>query len=181
MYGYKFLYVESLDGHTIPGTSKNAVCNLALVKLEIPDDTEVVYPINKEYYLNRDVAVSFWDLVQKEILFSSDYVKSKKCRCSKAKIVEVIKYFSGEHYPSNYLCDVLYNMTCNLQPSDLIFKSMWNPDFIYKFNEYIKPDKLDGDICLECSNGIHFCRTIEDAIDYIEISGYIIMDKEETK
>lgn len=178
MYGYKFLVVKPTDGHLIiPGTPSDAIGNLALVKLEIPDDATVIYPVDKDYYCAN---FSASDLPQIDDYYKmKNYVKSKKCRCSKAKFVEVIKYFSREHHPSNYLCDVLCSMTCDLQPSNLIFKSMWNPNFIYKFNEYVKPDKLDEDILWECSNGIHFCRTAEDAIDYMETGGYIIMDEEE--
>ncbi len=176
MEGYKFLHVETLDGNLIPGTPSDSIGNLALVKLEIPDDATVVYPVDKDYYYTTDfndcpAAAEFYKM--------DDYVKAKKCRCDKAKFVKVIRYYGGERRPNYYLCDVLYSMTCDLQPSDLVFKSMWNPNFIYKFNEYVKPDKLDDDILWECSNGIHFCRTVEDAIDYIETCGYIIIDKED--
>jgi len=179
MEGYKFLHVEALDSNLIPGTSPDAIGNLALVKLEIPNDATVVYPVDKDYYCFSVFSDHFSDI---DFYKMNNYVKSKKCRCSKAKIVEVIKYFSGESLSSagyRYICDFLTEITCDSQPSDLIFKSMWNPNFIYKFDEYVKPDKLDEDICWECSNGIHFCRTIKDAIDYIETCGYTIMDKEE--
>lgn len=179
MYGYKFLVVKPTDGHLIiPGTPSDAICNLALVKLEIPDDATVIYPVDKNYYCATFSASS---LSQIDFYKMKNYVKATKCRCNKAKFVEVIRYFSGERHLSSYLCDVLCSMTCDLQPSDLIFKSMWNPNFIYKFNEYVEPDGLDEDILWECSNGIHFCRTAEDAIDYIESCGYTIMDEEETK
>lgn len=178
MEGYKFLVVKTTDSNIIPGTPSDSIGNLALVKLEIPDDATVVYPVDKDYYCANFSASSLSD---KEFYKMDDYVKAKKRRCDKAKLVEVIKYFSGERRPSNYFYDALYSMTCDSQPSDLVFISMWNPNFIYKFNEYVKPDKLDEDILWECSNGIHFCRTAEDAIDYIETCGYTIMDKEETK
>ena len=177
MYGYKFLHVEAHDGHTIPGTPSDATGNLALVKLEIPDDATVVYPVDKDYYCSNFSAESLSDM---DFYKMDNYVKTKKCRCDKAKLVEVIRYFSGESTPRNCFRDTtLYSMTCNLQPSDLVFKSMWNPNFIYKFNESVKPDELDEDILWECSSGIHFCRTAEDAIDYIETCCYTIVDKEE--
>ena len=179
MEGYKFLVVKTTDSNIIPGTPSDSIGNLALVKLEIPDDATVVYPVDKDYcyatdFNARPAAAEFYKM--------SDYVKAKKCRCSKAKLVEVIKYYSGESSSSGgyrYFCDFLNEMTCDLQPSDLVFISMWNPNFIYKFNEYVEPDILDEDILWECSNGIHFCRTVEDAIDYIETCGYTIVDKEE--
>lgn len=176
MYGYKFLHVETLDGNNIPGTPSNSIGNLALVKLEIPDDATVVYPVDKDYYYATDfnaypAAVEFYKM--------NEYVKAKKCRCDKAKLVEVIKYYSEEQSSRNYLSTgFLFSTACDLQPSDLVFISMWNPNFIYKFNEYVEPDKLDDDILWECSNGIHFCRTAEDAIDYIETCGYTIADME---
>ena len=179
MYGYKFLHVEAPDCNLIPGTPSDATGNLALVKLEIPDDATVVYPIDKDYYCSKYKANT---LSNKDFYKMDDYVKAKKCRCNKAKMVEVIRYFSGERLPNSYLYDTLYSMTCDLQPSDLIFKSMWNPNFIYKFNEYVEPDSLDDDILWECSNGIHFCKSIKDAMDYIETCGYMVMGYgEETK
>lgn len=175
MEGYKFLHVEARNGNNIPGTPSDSIGNLALVKLEIPDDATVVYPVDKDYYCCSGSSIS-----DKEFYKMIEYVKAKKCRCDKAKFIEVIRYYSGAQCPSSYFCDaLLYSITCDSQPSDLIFKSMWNPNFIYKFNEYVKPDKLDEDILWECSNGIHFCRTAEDAIDYMETCGYIIIDKEE--
>ena len=177
MEGYKFLHVETLDGYPIPGTPSDAIGNLALVKLEIPDDATVVYPVDKDYYCSNFSAESLSDM---DFYKMDDYVKAKKCRCSKAKFVEVIRYFSGESSPRNcFRGTILYSMTCDLQPSDLIFQSMWDRKFIYKFNEYVEPNELDDDILWECSCGIHFCRTIEDAIDYIEMCSYTIMDKEE--
>jgi len=176
MEGYKFLVVKTIDGHPIPGTPSDAIGNLALVKLEIPDDARVVYPVDKDYYCSNFSAKILSD---KDFYKMDNYVKAKKCRCSKAKFVKVIKYYSGETCLGNFFCDaLLYSMTCGSQPSDLVFISMRNPNFIYKFNEYVEPDELDEDILWECSNGIHFCRTAEDAIDYIEACGYTIMDEE---
>lgn len=169
MDGYKFLKVYEKDDYGNPIGHKH----LALVKLEIPNDATVIYPVDKDYYYGS----SFSD---EELYKMTNYIKAKKCRCSKAKIVEVIKYYNLKSYPSNYFGGdiLLYSMPCDLQPSDLIFISLWNPNFIYPFNEYVKPDSLNEDILWECSNGIHFFRTIEDTIDYIETSGCTIMDKE---
>ena len=175
MEGYKFLVVKTTDSNIIPGTPSDSIGNLALVKLEIPDDATIVYPVDKDYYCCSGSSSS-----DKEFYKMIEYVKAKKCRCDKAKLIEVIRYFSGEpSSPRSYLYGILNEITCNSQPSDLVFKSMWNPNFIYKFNEYVKPDKLDDDILRECSNGINFCRTVEDTIDYIETCGYTIADKEE--
>lgn len=90
MYGYKFLHVEALDGRPIPGTPSDAIGNLALVKLEIPNDAIVVYPVDKDYYCSTFSASS---LSQIDFSKMKDYVKAKKCRCNKAKFVEVIRYF----------------------------------------------------------------------------------------
>ena len=176
MYGYKFLVVKPADGHLIiPGTPSDSIGNLALVKLEIPDDAIVVYPVDKDYYYSNFSAGSISD---KDFYNMKNYVKAKKCRCSKAKFVKVIRYFSREPSSScSYLCDFLNEITCDSQPSDLVFKSMWNPNFIYKFNEYVEPEILDEDILWECSNGIHFCRTAEDAIDYMETCGYTFKEE----
>lgn len=169
MYGYKFLYIKTINDHIILEDVLDVFGILALVKLEIPDDAKVIYPVDMDYYKNSSAS----SLSDKDFYNMDDYVKAKKCRCNKAKVVEIIKYFSiVQDGPYSYTYNSLYEMTCDLEPSDLTFKSMWNPNFIYKFDEYVEPDSLDEDILWRCSNGIHFCRTVEDAIDYIERDAY---------
>ena len=71
---------------------------------------------------------------------------TNKCRCSKAKVLEIKSVDTGE------CVDVITNMnrrTC-----------------VYKVGEYVYPDTFDGNRWNECSNGIHFFMTEQEAIDY---------------
>lgn len=70
-----------------------------------------------------------------------------KCRCSKAKVLEIINLMTGEH--KNYI--VNYN-----RPDKLV----------YKVGEMVYPDSFDENRWNECSHGIHFFINKQDAIDY---------------
>lgn len=145
MYGYKFLYVISKNKWK---SALNRPTYLALVKLEIPDDAKVIYPFNHA-----------------RLFFCNDRTtKSIKHRCSKAKIVDVVNYYYS--MDNEYTYHEVTNINVNIK--NLIFISQYNEDFIYKFDEYVEPDELDEDLTEDCSNGIHFCDSPEDAITYMK-------------
>ena len=155
MEGYKFLLVED--------TTDDNRGFLALVRLEIPDDAKIVYPIDTDYYLQTGLI--------EEPISSLNYRSSIKCRCSKAKIVEVIKYYDV-YCVIRSIFYKLQEIHCDLDPYSLVFKSLYNDEFYYKFNEYTEPDSLDTSIHTECGHGIHFCKTILDAKRFMENGGY---------
>lgn len=169
MEGYKFLWVLSKSNrkklHKIKGCPQPSLF-LALVKLEIPDDATVIHPIDRWEFMKLNDIHPILKIPQPPL--------SIKCRCSKAKIVDVIDYYK---YTDVYY-DLIKKMTkVPANPKDLIFFSMWKPSFQYEFDKYVEPDKLDEDPMLECSNGIHFCRTIEDTFNYMDgYSSYTIDD-----
>ncbi len=66
----------------------------------------------------------------------------RKCRTSKAFVVEAIDSFGGE------------------------FKSMHDPNFKYTVGKYVEVPDYDPDIRVECTRGIHFFMTLEEARDY---------------
>ena len=72
----------------------------------------------------------------------------RKCRCNKAKVLGAF----------------------NLDGSELTnverIKSILNYNFIYTVGEWVYPDKFDEDRFNECSHGIHFFMTFEEAKDY---------------
>ena len=72
---------------------------------------------------------------------------SLKCRCSKAKVLE-IQEFDGN------------NSTVTEVASD------YNEDFIYKIGEIVEVAAFDEDRWNECSSGIHFFISREMAIAY---------------
>lgn len=71
---------------------------------------------------------------------------TRKCRCSKAKVISITGIESGKKY-------------------DLAF-SEYNIKFVYRTGETVVPDSFDEDRWNECSNGIHFFVTKQEAIDY---------------
>ena len=75
---------------------------------------------------------------------------SRKCRCSKAKVLEILAM------------DNEYNFTI---PVEKAF-SLYISGFKYKVGEMVYPDNFDVDRWNECSNGIHFFMTKQEAIDY---------------
>ena len=72
----------------------------------------------------------------------------RKCRCSKAKVLGVYNRY-GNKIKKYY--DVL---------------STYDMGFYYKVGEWVYPDSFDDDRFNECSNGIHFFMTFEEARDY---------------
>ena len=69
-----------------------------------------------------------------------------KCRCNKAKVLEITDIETGKSVDSAY--------------------SDYDNDFIYKVGEVVYVDNFDNDRWNECSNGIHFFLNKENAIKY---------------
>ena len=71
---------------------------------------------------------------------------TKKCRCSKAKVLEIIDLETGEKI------DEVVNANYAL--------------CTYTVGEMVFPDSFDDDRWNECSNGIHFFIERDDAVNY---------------
>ena len=71
---------------------------------------------------------------------------TRKCRCSKAKVISITGIKSGKEYEEAF--------------------SKYNNKFVYRVGETVVPDSFDEDRWNECSNGIHFFITKQEAIDY---------------
>ena len=69
-----------------------------------------------------------------------------KCRCDKAKVLEIKDIDTGEKVEEVY--------------------SDYDPKFIYKVGEIVCVDNFDEDRWNECSTGIHFFMNRENAIKY---------------
>jgi hypothetical protein len=74
----------------------------------------------------------------------------RKCRCSKAKVLEIW----GKDCDGDYLVPISRGY------------SHHDYTFEYKVGETIYPDSFDDNRWDECSNGIHFFITKQEAIDY---------------
>ena len=71
---------------------------------------------------------------------------TRKCRCSKAFVVEIINIETGRKVSE--------------------ISSNYDENIIYKKGKYVLPDSFDENRWDECSNGIHFFMTREEAEAY---------------
>ena len=71
----------------------------------------------------------------------------RKCRASEAKVLEI---FNIDNHEEKY--DIGY--------------SHHKSDFKYEVGKFVFPDSFDEDRFNECSSGIHFFMTLQEAIDY---------------
>ena len=71
---------------------------------------------------------------------------SVKCRCNKAKVLDIEKIDSGKKVES--------------------VSSNYNNDFVYRVGEIVKVDDFDENRWNECSTGIHFFMNKQNAIKY---------------
>ena len=72
---------------------------------------------------------------------------TRKCRCSKAKVLSITN---------------LDGSPCELQE----IASSFDKNFIYKIGEIVESENFDEDRWNECSTGIHFFITREEAVNY---------------
>lgn len=71
-----------------------------------------------------------------------------KCRCDKAKVLEIASVLdSSKHYDTAY--------------------SIYDKSFKYKVGETVSVEDFDDNRYNECSTGIHFFMSKEDALDYL--------------
>ena len=124
-----------------------------IVELEIPDDAKIVRPIAIDIWCTRN---------------------SSKLRCDKATVKAIFSYDPFSNYyrlPDNtiaYSITSLSDFVDNFRNENLmvIFKLA----FKYVVGETVTPKyELDDDIYHECSSGIHFFETIEEATSYTEL------------
>ena len=101
-------------------------------------------PNNKTYFPSLPVIVKLQ--ITEDSLRSS--ATSRKCRCSKAKVLS-ISYLDGTECPEG-----------------TIAYSQYNSDFIYKIGDILEIKNFDEDRWEECAKGIHFFITREEAVNY---------------
>jgi uncharacterized protein YjbI with pentapeptide repeats len=73
---------------------------------------------------------------------------TRKCRCSKAKVLD-IQNLDGSNPGIKKYAHVAYNLTT-----------------MYEINEIVYPDSFDENRWNECSHGIHFFITRQEAVEY---------------
>lgn len=72
---------------------------------------------------------------------------TRKCRCNKAKVISITTFSGNETNITEVYSD-------------------YDPDFIYKLGEYIEVKDFDDNRWNECSTGIHFFISRQEAVNY---------------
>ena len=72
---------------------------------------------------------------------------TRKCRCNKAKVLRILNY-------DRTVADVTE------------VRSNYNSTFVYKVGDIVSVDNFDEDRFNECSTGIHFFISFQEAVDY---------------
>lgn len=103
-----------------------------------------ITPNNKTYFPSLPVIVKLQ--ITEDSLRSS--ATSRKCRCSKAKVLS-ISYLDGTECPE-----------------DTIALSQHDNNFVYKIGEILEIKDFEKDRWKECAAGIHFFITREEAVNY---------------
>lgn len=106
-----------------------------LIKLEIPEDARRISAINP----------------------------SRKCRCDKAKVLDIIDLDTGEHLERAVNPGIHNSSSITSPPAGI---TNLKPDLEYVVGETVYPDSFDENRTHECSHGIHFFINKQDAINY---------------
>lgn len=153
-YGYKFVFCDYTEK-----------C-LALIKLEIPDDAVIVRPLEEteSIYHNEDGTTTV----------ITHHKPSTKLRCNKYKFIEVVDFYNFNYNTSSDSCGYILNplyiwkiFPTEVNLENVYFRSIAYPRrFNYELGEnYIS--ELDTNIYNECSEGLHYFETVEDAEKWI--------------
>ena len=134
-----------LKGADLTGAYLKGAKEIPYISLACPSDGAFIgwkkVNISREYN-NQSFLIKLE--IPEDALRSS--AVTSKCRCSKAKVVEITNIKTGE------AIDSITNL--NEKPC------------VYKVGEMVLPDSFDEDRWNECSHGIHFFINKQEAIDY---------------
>ena len=127
--------------------------NANLSFADLSNAENVYIPINcpeKGSFIGFKKALTDEEEVIVELLITEDAKRSsatsRKCRCSKAKVLSITSLDETEQYNKAY--------------------SSFDNEFVYELGKTVEPDSFDEDRFDECSNGIHFFITRQEAVDY---------------
>ena len=138
------LYGADLSGSNLSGSN--------LSKAILHESKGVNYPMNcpeKGSFIGFK-RVRNYLIVELEI--TEDALRSsatgRKCRCSKAKVLSITNIDGTESNTNSA-------------------RSLWDPDFVYTVGETIEVPNFDTNRWNECTPGIHFFITRQEAVDFI--------------
>ena len=158
----KFINCEIVDYGMIFNIRGHAFINCTFTKpipLMCPEEGEFIAfkkcAHNKPLHSNKCIVKL---LIPKDAKRSSAF--TNKCRCSKAKVLAIYDLAGNE------LKDVqwAYSFYLGLQPGDSFL--FVEHRTIYKIGEMVYSDDFDENRFNECSHGIHFFMSFDEARDY---------------
>lgn len=143
-------------GYKVAAYKDDNVWKPCLITLEIPEDAKIVTPI----------------ISDSDPLSISKY--GNKLRCDKCRVCSIVDLETGKTvnhgYSIHILSLIIHDLTYYRIRKSLTPTQIWlaRYAFIYKVsNEYdVYPDSLDKDVTRECTRGIHFFTTEEDAKNF---------------
>jgi len=150
-----YLYCADLTGSDLTGADLHDVyLDKAFLNNTIMPDLPMTCPETgsfigwKKIYWTEEYGRNRYFIVKLEIPEDAKRSSStsNKCRCSKAKVLEIRDMVSGE----------TVNEVTNTNMVSCV----------YKVGEYVYPDSFDECRWNECSAGIHFFMTEEEALGY---------------
>ena len=150
-----YLYRADLTGADLTGADiTNCYFDKAILNNTVMPDFPIACPETgsfigyKKIYWTSEYADNREFIVKLEIPEDAkrSSATTSKCRCSKAKVLEIRDMVSGKTVNSIININML---TC-----------------VYKVGKYVYPDKFDECRWNECSNGIHFFMTEDEALYY---------------
>ena len=103
------------------------------------------------------------------ILPEGDIIGYKKLRNGKIAKILIPKEAKRVCSPIGRKCRAEYAEVLEIRDGrkrSKIGKSQHDSTFKYKVGEIVRPNKFDDDIRVECSNGIHFFITLQEAKEY---------------
>ena len=134
--GYKYAQASRKNHHR----SASFLSNMVLVKLLIPKDSIRFCPDLNDYSVEACVWPPY-----------------RKCRCEKAKVLDITKL-------TGFTCD---NIIKNLDEYNIQSPVVTGAEAItYEIGKEIKPDWFNMNPLTECTGGIHFFLTPEEAVRF---------------
>ena len=143
LFGAKFRWAD-LSGADLDGADFY-YADLSNAK-NVPEDLPMVCPEEGSFIAWKKVEGRY--IIKLEIPEDAkrSSATTKKCRCNKAKVLEITNMFTGEKI-------------------DEVVNTIYFP-CTYKVDEMVYPDSFDENRWNECSHGIHFFIDREDAENY---------------
>ena len=135
---YANLHGANLHGADLRGADLHGAKNIPFIPIACPSDGSFI-----GWKKIKGCLVKL--LIPEDAKRSS--ATTNKCRCDKAKVLEIIDLTTNEH-----LDDIINEEYAKC---------------VYRVGEMVYPDKFDKERWKECSHGIHFFINKQEAVEYV--------------